>query len=103
MPIVYSTTARADFIRFVEHCLFIVTMGVLIGVMGIAYIPNQEGVKPVRQPEAGELPTAYIIDPIKDGVAPYITLKPEVADKRRKAGDIVTLYYRQHPPVKDIK
>lgn len=45
-----------------------------------------------------EAPLAWIIEPVpktKDDPYrdPYLTLKPEVAEKRKKAGDIVTPYH----------
>jgi hypothetical protein len=43
------------------------------------------------------LPLAWIIEPKKDGALPFLTHKPEVADKRKKAGDYVTPYRSQKP------
>jgi hypothetical protein len=41
---------------------------------------------------------AYIIEP-KDGkTAPYLTLKENVADKRKNAGDTVTVYESRLQP-----
>lgn len=39
---------------------------------------------------------AYIVEP-KDGKAVYLTYKKEVAEKRTRAGDIVTPYTSRNP------
>jgi hypothetical protein len=42
-------------------------------------------------------PIAWIIEPMKTDSPPYLTLNPEVAEKRRSKGDIVTEYVSQKP------
>lgn len=44
----------------------------------------------------GNPPTAWIVEtPVGSNLPPYMTLKPEVAMKRYKAGDHVTPYHTQ--------
>jgi hypothetical protein len=40
---------------------------------------------------------AWIIEPLAADKPPYLTLNPEVADKRRNKGDIVTEYVSKKP------
>ena len=40
---------------------------------------------------------AWIIEPTKTDGPPYLTLNPEVAEKRRSKGDIVTEYTSKKP------
>jgi hypothetical protein len=45
-------------------------------------------------------PIAWIIEPAKGG-DPYLTLKEDVANKRREKGDYVTEYVSQKPETQD--
>jgi hypothetical protein len=41
---------------------------------------------------------AWIIEPMAADKPPYLTLNPEVADKRRSKGDFVTEYVSKKTP-----
>lgn len=82
------------FVRFVEHVAFVAALIITVSVL--YHFTHLTGAAPMRTPLPSEQPICWIIEPAKEST-PYMTLKPEVADKRRKAGDTVYAHYTQKP------